>query len=148
MRTTILLCLLIAFSLPVNAQTANKTSGSTTVKNIASLQIAVTDPNLGASYERLFTSHVGAEISVGLIGISLGPKFYFPSVHTEKVVFHTGAIVGWGWFAEGVYGYLPLGISRLTNRNFLLSFDIGPHTGNVFSPEFGLGARLKVGKAF
>ena len=163
MKIRCFLFLLLILSINAQAQIDNTTttkspennsnftgrSQAKPVKNVVGLQAATSDPIFGASYERLFSSKVGAEVSIGLIGVSLGPKLYFPSVHSGKVNFHTGAIVGWGWFAEGAYGYLPIGISRLTKHNFLLSFDVGPHTGNVYTnSEIGPGARLRVGKAF
>jgi hypothetical protein len=55
--------------------------------------------------------------------------------------------VGWGYFAGGMYTYLPVGINRLTKNNFMLSFDLGPQylfDGEEFLP----GLSLKVGKAF
>jgi hypothetical protein len=121
------------------------------VKNILGLQVGITDPTIGMSYERLFSPNFGAEFSIGLIGISIGPKFYIPSLNTGKVVFHTGIIVGAGFLAEGYFGYLPIGISRITKRNLMISFDIGPQTGNIYSNEdskVAPGARFKIGKAF
>jgi hypothetical protein len=121
------------------------------LKNILGLQLGITEPVLGLSYERLFSSKVGVEFAIGLIGLSIGPKIYFSSLTPGKVSFYTGIIVGEGYFAEGVFGYLPIGISRLTKSNFIFSLDIGPNTSNVYSngdSNFAPGARLKVAKAF
>ena len=126
-------------------------SQDTEVKNLLGLQLGLTDPTLGMSYERLFTSNFGAEFTIGLIGVSIGPKLYLPSLTSGKVNFHTGLIFGAGFLAEGWFGYLPIGISRITKSKLSLSFDIGPHTGNVYSNDnskFAPGARLKIGKAF
>jgi hypothetical protein len=126
-------------------------SQETEVKNILGLQVGITDPTVGMSYERLFSPNFGAEFTIGLIGVSIGPKFYLPALSSGKLTFHTGLIVGAGFFAEGTFGYLPIGISRLTKGNLLISFDIGPHTGNAFSnidSKVSPGARLKIGKAF
>lgn len=119
------------------------------VKSVLSLQIGIAEPLLGLSYERLFSTKVAAEVAIGLIGVSIGPKLYLFSVLPEQVNFYVGVIGGAGYFSEGAYGYLPIGISRLGKNNFMLSFDVGPHTGNGYSnSEFGAGARFRVGKAF
>ncbi|MDN3688906.1 hypothetical protein [Cyclobacterium jeungdonense] len=120
-----------------------------TVKSVLGLQIGIAEPILGLSYERLFSSKLAAEVAIGLICVSIGPKVYFSPVRPEKVNFYVGVIGGAGYFSEGSYGYLPIGISRLWKNYIMLSFDVGPHTGNVYSDgEFGPGARFKVGKAF
>ena len=159
------LILLLVLSFNATAQTDNAAisissesssnskwnSQETEVKNILGLQIGLTDPTIGMSYERLFSPNFGAEFTIGLIGVSIGPKLYLPSLSSGKVNFHTGIIVGAGFFAEGYFGYLPIGISRITKSKWMLSFDIGPHTGNDFSnidSKVAPGARLKIGKAF
>lgn len=154
MKTIYSLFLLFLLSINANAQNDNpenaqeKNAGkSTDVKNILGLKIGFSDPVLALSYERLFSSHVGAEFQIGILGVSIGPKFYLPSLRPEKVNFHTGVVVGWGYFAQGMYTYLPIGINRLTKSNFMLSFDLGPQyliDGEEFLPGFS----LKVGKAF
>lgn len=154
MKTTYSLFLLFLLSVTANAQNDNpantqeKNAGkSTDVKNIIGLKIGITDPLLALSYERLFSSHVGAEFQIGILGVSIGPKFYIPSLRPGKVNFHTGVVVGWGYFAQGMYTYLPIGINRLTKHNFMLSFDLGPQY--LFdSEEFLPGATFKIGKAF
>ena len=119
-------------------------------KNILGLQVGITDPTLGISYERLFSKNFAAEVSAGLIGFSIGPKIYLPSLRPGKMSFYTGVIVGAGSLAEGRFGYIPIGISRLTKTKFSMSFDIGPHTGNVFNDTGSIspGARLRIGQAF
>lgn len=167
MKTIYALTLVLFLSLNVNAQNDNyttlqksdtnskseentyvKTPGeSADVKNIISLKAGFTDPFLAFTYERLFSQKVGAEVGIGLIGLSVGPKFYLPSLRPEKVNFHTGIVVGWGFFAQGMYGYLPIGINRLTKNNFMLSFDVGPQY--IFEDEqFLPGINLRIGKAF
>lgn len=120
---------------------------STERKNIISLKAGLTDPVFGLSYERVISSKVAAEIAIGILGLSVGPKFYFPSLRPGKVNFHTGVGMGWGYFAQGMYTYLPIGINRLTKNNFMLSFDLGPQY--LFdNEEFLPGATFKIGKAF
>ncbi|MBN3520957.1 hypothetical protein JYB62_13190 [Algoriphagus lutimaris] len=167
MKTIYALTLVLFLSLKVNAQndiyatsqkpdtyskpkenTSVKTPGeSDEVKNIMSIKAGITDPFLAFTYERLFSQKVGAEVAIGLIGLSVGPKFYLPSIRPEKVNFHTGVVVGWGFFAQGMYGYLPIGINRLTKNNFMLSFDVGPQY--IFEDEqFLPGINFRIGKAF
>jgi hypothetical protein len=119
-------------------------------KNILGLQVGITDPTFALSYERLLFKNFAAEVSAGLIGFSIGPKIYLPSLRPGKMSFYTGVIVGAGALAEGQFGYLPIGISRLTKTKFSISFDIGPHTGNVFNDTGSIspGARLRIGQAF
>lgn len=121
----------------------------TSVKSVLGLQAGIAEPLLGLFYERLFSSKLSGEVALGLIGVSIGPKVYFSSVRAEKVNVYMGLIGGAGYFSEGPYGYLPIGISRLGKNNIMVSFDVGPHTGNVYNEgAVGPAARFKVGKAF
>jgi hypothetical protein len=151
--------LFLALVLSLNAQAQNATNQaensakSSRVKNIVSLKAGITDPILAVVYERLFTPYLGVEAAIGLIGVSIGPKIYLPSLRPNKLNFHTGVIFGAGYFAGGGYSYLPIGINRITKNNFALSFDVGPQyffsEDNVFGGEkFGAGATFKFGKAF
>jgi len=143
--------LLLALSVKVQAQNATdqveKSEKSTRVKNIVSLKAGMTDPLLAVVYERLFTPYLSGELAIGILGASIGPKVYLPSLRPNKVNFHTGVIFGAGYFAGGGYSYLPIGINRITKNNFAFSFDIGPQylfEGEEFLP----GATFKIGKAF
>lgn len=152
MKTAYALIFFLLLSIQANSQTdslsGNQNPKKTLeIKNIISLKLGITDPLLAVSYERLFSPNVGAEVALGVLGISFGPKFYIPSLRPEKVNFHTGVIVGWGYFAEGMYAYLPLGINRLTKNNFVLSFDLGPQY-KIDGDEFLPGMNLRIGKAF
>jgi len=151
MKIVYTLFLLVALSLNLQAQNttnqAENSGKSTRVKNIVSLKVGISDPILAVVYERLFTPYLGAELAVGLLGASIGPKVFIPSLRPKKVNFHTGAVVGWGYFDQGMYGYLPLGINRLTKKNLVFSFDIGPKY-RFDEEEFLFGATLKIGKAF
>ena len=151
MKIVCTLFLLLVLSLNAQAQNTHnqvENSGkSAPVKNIVSLKAGITDPLLAVVYERLLTPFLSAELGVGLFGASIGPKVYLPSLRPIKVNFHTGVVVGWGYFAQGMYSYLPIGINRITKNNFALSFDIGPQylfDGEEFLP----GATFKIGKAF
>lgn len=131
---------------PSNSQ-INPISKSPRLKNILSLKVGITDPVFAVAYERLFTPNLGMEVEIGFLGASIGPKIFLPSFRPEKINFHTGVIIGSGYFAGGGYGYLPIGINRLTKNNFVISLDIGPQylfDGEEFLP----GATFKIGKAF
>ncbi|SEI78603.1 hypothetical protein SAMN05192553_101287 [Cyclobacterium xiamenense] len=131
------------------AFSAGKSTKMTSVKSVLGLQAGIAEPLLGLFYERLFSAKLAGEVAVGLIGLSIGPKLYFAPARAGKLNGYIGLIGGAGYFSEGSYGYLPIGISRLWKNNILVSFDIGPHTGNVFSDgEVIPAARFKIGKAF
>ena len=151
MKIVYTLFLLLALSFNAQAQNATNqvesSEKSTRVKNILSLKVGITDPLLAVVYERLFTPYLSAELAVGLLGASIGPRLILPSLRQNKVNFQTGLVVGWGYFDQGMYGYLPLGINRLTRNNFVLSFDIGPKY-RFDDEEFWPGATFKIGKAF
>ncbi len=152
MKTAFSIIFLLLISIVANAQTDSTTVNqipkkSLEVKSILSLKLGITDPLVAISYERLFSDKFGAEVAVGVLGISIGPKFYIPSIRPNKVNFHTGLIVGSGYFAQGMYTYLPIGINRLTRNNFMLSFDLGPQY-LVDGEEFLPGMSFKIGKAF
>jgi hypothetical protein len=143
----IITTLFLILALAINANAQEEKSSNSRVKNIISLKAGITDPLLAVVYERLFTPYLGAEVSIGLIGASIGPKVFLPSLRPNKVNFHTGLIFGSGYFAGGGYGYLPIGINRLTKKNFVISLDLGPQY--LFSDEKILpGAAFKIGKAF
>ncbi len=151
MKIIYTLFLLLALSIKVQAQNATNHVGSleksSRVKNIVSLKAGITDPILAVVYERLFTPYLSAELAVGLLGVSIGPRLILPSLRQNKVNFHTGVIFGAGYFAGGGYGYLPIGINRLTKNNFVISLDLGPQylfEGEEFLP----GGTFKIGKAF
>lgn len=151
MKIVYTIFLLLALSVKVQAQNATNqvenSEKSTRVKNIVSLKAGITEPILAVVYERLFTPYLGVEAAIGLIGVSIGPKIYLPSLRPNKLNFHTGVIFGAGYFAGGGYSYLPIGINRITKNNFALSFDVGPQylfDGEEFLP----GATFKIGKAF
>lgn len=145
MKIVYTLFLILALAINANAQEEKPTNRQ--VKNIISLKVGITDPLLAVVYERLFTPYLGVEAAIGVLGVSIGPKIFLPSLRSDKVNFHTGLIFGSGYFAGGGYGYLPIGINRLTKNNFVISLDLGPQylfEGEEFLP----GATFKIGKAF
>ncbi|MFC3879793.1 hypothetical protein ACFOSV_06380 [Algoriphagus namhaensis] len=146
----------LVFTLSISAQAqndnppqtqSNSASESKRLKNILSAKIGLTDPVLALTYERLLTSNLGIEVQLGFLGGSIGPKVYLPAFRSEKVNFHTGVIIGSGYFAGGSYGYLPIGINRITKKGFVISLDVGPQY-LIDSEEFLPGATFKIGKAF
>ncbi|MBE0638180.1 MAG: hypothetical protein IH598_06660 [Bacteroidales bacterium] len=117
----------------------------TSLKNIVSLNLGASDPYVGVYYERLLTPNFGAEAGVGILGASLGVKFYFPAIRNGRLNFHLGASQGYGygeWKA-----YFPIGVNVLTNKNFRFSLDAGPqiwYDTNDITPSFS----IRLGKAF
>ena len=133
--------------LSFNAFAQNENSNSAPLKNILGVKVGITDPLFAVVYERLFTRNLGAELEVGFLGASIGPKIFIPSLRPNKVNFHTGLIFGAGYFAGGGYSYLPIGINRLTKNNIVISLDLGPQL--LFSDnEILPGGTFKIGKAF
>ena len=133
--------------LSFNAFAQNENSTSAPLKNILGVKVGITDPLFAVVYERLFTRNIGAELEVGFLGASIGPKIFIPSLRPNKVNFYTGLIFGSGYFAGGGYSYLPIGINRLTKNNIVISLDLGPQL--LFSDSEVLpGGTFKIGKAF
>ena len=152
MKTTALLILLI--SLNVSAQnsldqalTPSKTSAdtletktpriATDLKNTISGTLGFFDPWVGVSYERLFFSRWGIDASLGLIGASIGTKFYFPKVAEGKVSFLIGISEGI-LLLVGPKHYIPAGMTYLGNNGFRFSLDLGPQIYTTLRKSFSL----------
>lgn len=130
-----------------------KESERSELKNIVSVNIGYIDILLGVVYERLISPYWGIEAGIGLIGVSLGTKIYFPAIITNHLGFHVGAITSTGTFPlfgpTGIKTYFPLGINYLTDNAFRFSIDVGPqYWYNSGGGSFGPGINLRFGKAF
>ncbi|MEE4178787.1 MAG: hypothetical protein V2I46_14880 [Bacteroides sp.] len=124
-----------------------KNNEKTFPKNFVSLKLGADDPWFGIAYERLLSPYIGTEFQIGLIGASLGAKFYFPAIRSGRLNFHVGVLPGWG-FMGGLKTYFPIGINVLTKNNFRFSLDAGPRIWHDDGEENFLGFSLKIGKAF
>lgn len=116
-------------------------------KNMISLKMGADDPWFGVTYERFLNPYIGAEVQIGLIGASLGAKFYYPGTRSGKVNFYAGALPGFG-FMGGLKTYFPIGINLLTKKNFRISLDAGPRIWHDPDEKNFLGFSLKIGKGF
>ncbi len=125
----------------------------TSYKNIVSINIGYFDILLGVVYERLISSYWGIEAGIGLIGVSLGTKVYFPAIINNHLGFHVGAVSSTGAFPwigpTGFKTYFPLGINYLSDSRFRFSFDVGPqYWFNSDEENLRPGINLRLGKAF
>jgi hypothetical protein len=130
-----------------------RTREQTNLKNIVSINIGYFDILLGVVYERLITPYWGIEAGIGLIGVSLGTKLYFPPVINKNLGFHVGAITSTGAFPwigpTGIKTYFPIGINYLAGNSVRLSFDVGPqYWFNSDEDDLWPGINIRVGKAF
>jgi hypothetical protein len=130
-----------------------KTKDHSNFKNIVSLNIGYFDILLGVVYERLITPFWGIEAGIGLIGVSLGTKLYFPPIVNNNFGFHIGAITSTGAFPfvgpTGYKTYFPLGINYLTEKSLRFSLDIGPqYWFNSDEDNLWPGINIRMGKAF
>ncbi len=116
-------------------------------KNIVSLKMGADDPWVGITYERLFSQYIGTEVQIGLIGASLGAKFYYPGIRSGRTNLYVGVLPGWG-FAGGLKTYFPIGVNVMTKNNFRFSLDAGPRIWHGEGEENFLGFSLKLGKGF
>lgn len=125
----------------------------TDFKNIISVNIGYFDILLGVVYERLISPYWGIEAGLGLIGVSLGTKLYFPAVINNHLGFHVGAVNSTGAFPwigpTGFKTYFPIGINYLSDRGFRFSFDVGPqYWFNSDEENLWPGINIRLGKAF
>ena len=133
---------------PIALETNTEAKGriETDLKNTVSATIGVFDPWLGVSYERVLFSRWGIDASVGLIGGSIGTKFYFPKLSDGKISFLVG-------FSEGILlligakHYVPAGMTFLGKNGVRFSLDLGPQIYHD-SNEIQFGLSLKLGKSF
>ena len=116
-------------------------------KNTISATLGYFDPWIGISYERVLFSRWGIDASIGLIGGSIGTKFYFPKLSNGKISFLIG-------FSEGMLiligpkHYVPVGMTFLGKKGFRFSLDLGPQIYHDSNEEIEFGLSLKLGKSF
>lgn len=140
------LLVLLLFPMLTLAQDAADVEKKNDPKNYISLKLGADDPWVGIVYERIWTSNIGTEIQVGLIGASAGVKLYVPGIRSKRVNLYVGAMPGWGY--GGVKTYFPIGINAQTKKNIRFSLDAGPRIWHDDGEENFLGFSLKIGKAF
>ena len=141
---TLIFTLLLTLPLFSEAQEAGEKS---TPKNYVSLKIGADDPWIGITYERVWISHIGTEIQLGIIGASAGIKLYYPGMGKKKVNFYIGAMPAWG-FAGGAKTYFPIGINVMTKNYLRISLDAGPRIWHNKYDDNLFGASIKIGSGF
>jgi hypothetical protein len=127
-----------------------KSKEKTNLKNIVSLKMGLTDPWLSVVYERLLTPYFGTEVSIGLLGASLGANFYLPALKDENTGFKIGVILARSAnpFDENDFkAYVPLGLYFLTKNSVIFNIDGGPQY-LFYDNEILVGASIKIGKVF
>jgi hypothetical protein len=134
------------FSIESGSKLLNSTEESFP-KNVFGIKMGADDPWIGITYERFLTQYIGTEVQIGLIGASLGAKFYFPAIRSGRMNFHVGVLPGWG-FMGGQKIYIPIGINLITKSNIRISLDAGPRVWLGKDEEDFPGFSLRIGKAF
>lgn len=116
-----------------------KTSKNVPVKKSAiSYSIGGSSTIIGVVYERFISSRTSAEVGVGLVGVGLGIKYYYPPITTKKILLSTGIKVTASPLfnttdfrivdGNGFLMYLPVGLSYFGGKRLNLGADIGPGT--------------------
>jgi hypothetical protein len=145
----IILLLFLALSLNIVAQSEKSSKRiGTNYKNFISGQLAIADPWAGAVYEHVFFDSWGFDIGAGILGGSVGTKFYILKLEERRFSYYLGVSHGIV-LAAGARQYFPLGFTYLSDTGFRLSLDVGPlmehnHPENTtFGFSLRLGAGLK-----
>ena len=115
-------------------------------RNSICVQLGGMDVILGIIYERFINSNIGAEFGLGLLGASVGIKYYLTAISDEKLNFYVGAkeSIGFGGFKL----YAPIGINFIANNNFRFSLDAGPQLWHENNKEVLPSFSLRIGKVF
>lgn len=123
----------------------------TSKKNIISLSFFGMTPFVGVTYERLLTPFLGFDVGLGLPSIGAGIKLYLPEIREDHWNFHLGAsqhffVMPW---AGGWKTYFPIGLSRISENGFRISFDLGPQIGWYRnSGDLSFNGNLRIGRAY
>ena len=129
-----------------------KTETATDKKNIISGNLGFTDILVGVVYERLISPSFSAEVGLGLLGATIGAKYYFLPVASNRVSLFTGVSESIGVVpligSTGLKTYVPLGISYLAKNNIRYGFDAGPQFWHQDNSEILLGLNFRIGYAF
>lgn len=131
-----------------------KNTEKTSKKNILSGSLFGMTPLIGITYERLLAPFLGIDLGVGLPSVGAGFKLYAPQIREDKWNLHIGAshhffVFPW---AGGWKTYFPIGLNRMAENGYRISFDLGPqiswyeNIGSNYNLTFN--GNLRIGKAF
>lgn len=124
----------------------------TSKKNAISIALGMNDPIIGVIYERLITPWWSVEGGIGLIGLSVGTKYYISALANQKLRFHVGVSESWGVMllvgSNGLRTYIPIGLTYLTKQNLKFSVDAGPLLWHAENNDITPCISFRVGKAF
>lgn len=115
-------------------------------KNTVSFTLGFFDPWIGVSYEHMSFNRWGLDIAAGLVGGSVGTKFYFPKLSDGKF----SMLVG---FSEGILlmvgakHYIPVGFTYMGKEGGRISLDVGPQIEHGSNDAY-FGVSLRLGKSF
>lgn len=118
------------------------------VKNFISILVSTGDPIFGATYERLISPYLGVEAGLGVIGASVGARYYLPSLRPGRLSLQIGLVESYGnyVFVEGFKTHIPVGVSMISKGNYRFGFEAGPAVENdtydilpSFAFKFGKG---------
>ncbi len=157
--------MLCSFPFLLQAQSNDANDWKDMRRNGISINILGHSPILGINYDRIVSSKINLELSIGLPSIGAGLKFYPTKIQEGKTLFHMGISQSYV-YSESVNlsilrdlltTYFPLGLSYFGKQGANLGMDIGPvywqNTQNdkfqPINPEhWSLYASLKVGYRF
>ena len=126
---------------------------SNDVTHIVSVMVGNSRQIFGISYEQLYSPNFGLEGSIRILGIAfgiaVGANVYLPAIEPGKLAFRAGLNYGrmaylFGY--EEIFVHIPIGITYLTQNNFVLGVDAGPLWTKYDGIKLGLS--VKIGKAF
>jgi hypothetical protein len=86
-------------------------------------------------------------VSIGIIGGSIGTKFYYPKLADGKASCYIGISEG-VLLLVGTKHYIPIGFTYLSKNIFRISFDVGPQIFHNAEEETWIGFSLKLGVSF
>jgi len=131
-----------------------KNTEKTSKRNIISASVFGMTPLIGVVYERLLTPFLGVDIGIGIPSVGAGLKLYTPQIRDDKWSLHIGGSHHFFLFpwAGGWKTYFPIGLNRMSEDGFRISFDFGPqiswHENIGGDHNLTFNVNLRIGKAF
>ncbi len=118
------------------------------VTSIVSGRVGTSHEFWGINYEWLPSPNFSLEASIRFLGAAAGANVYFPAVESGKLAFRAGLSYGgmYYWAGSETFVHIPIGITYLTRKNFVLGVDVGPLLKKYDGNEGGLS--VKIGRAF
>lgn len=118
------------------------------VTSIVSGRVGTSYEFWGISYEWLPSPNFSLEASIRFFGAAAGANIYFPAVEPGKMAFRAGLTYGgmYYWAGSETFVHIPIGITYITRKKFVLGVDVGPLLKKYDGNEGGLS--VKIGRAF